>query len=193
MRASRTLAILLIPVLAVALTGCTARNVDFSQIKQPARAPELDAYNAFVGDWNWTAEVVNAEGASKHWKGTASWQWTLDNRCLHGTMSSKTADAQFDTAGIWSWHPTRKKYIWWMFNNWGFPQAGTAKYCDNCPGCKGCWKMKYRSVGLDGTPSYGLYTMKVVDKDTLEWTMNEWVDAMHTIKKIEMVGTYKRK
>nr|NIP84766.1 hypothetical protein [Planctomycetales bacterium] len=53
--------------------------------------------------------------------------------------------------------------------------------------------MKYVSVGLDGTTSYGYYQMKVVDDDTLDWEMVEWADALHLAKKLEMTGTYKRK
>ena len=40
--------------------GCTARDVDFSTIQKPARAAELSAFDVFVGEWDWDAEVVNA-------------------------------------------------------------------------------------------------------------------------------------
>jgi len=53
--------------------------------------------------------------------------------------------------------------------------------------------MPFTSVGLDGTTSYGLYTMQVVDDDTLDWTLIEWADGLHTIMKSEMRGTYKRR
>ncbi len=52
--------------------------------------------------------------------------------------------------------------------------------------------MKYKSIGLDGTTSYGSYSMKVADNDTLEWRLQEWADMMHLFKKLEMTGTYKR-
>ena len=132
--------------------------------------------------------MLNADDPGEEWKGTATWNWTLDERCLEGKMSVHSAHADFNTAGFWSWNPKSKKYVWWMFNNWGHPQEGTAKYD---PDGK-TWIMSYRSVGLDGNRSYGRYRMTVVDNDTLDWRMDEWADALHLVKKAEMVGTYKR-
>ncbi len=169
-------------------SGCAAPKVDFSSLERPGRAAELDAYNVFVGSWVWEAEVLNAEAGDKAWTGKAEWKWTLDKRCLHGMMSAKSASAEFEAAGIWSWHPRKKNYIWWMFNNWGYPQEGTATYDAESR----CWKMTYESVGLDGTTSYGQYKMKVINNDTLDWRMDEWADMTHLMKKLEMTGRYKR-
>ncbi|MBI4716292.1 MAG: hypothetical protein HY763_00650 [Planctomycetes bacterium] len=180
-------------VLALALlaaSGCAAPKVDFSQIKQPDRSAKLDAYDVFVGSWTWEADLANVEGETgKKWKGTAEWRWTLDKRCLHGSITAESGKTKYETAGIWSWHPTKKRYMWWMFNNWGFPQEGTATYDEDGK----CWCMPYTSVGLDGTTSHGCYVMKVKDHDTLDWCMTEWADSLHTVKKMEMTGTYKRK
>ena len=71
--------------------GCTAKDVDFSTIQKPARAAELSAFDVFVGEWDWDAEVVNAVDADREWSGTAAWSWILDDRCLHGSMSAKWA------------------------------------------------------------------------------------------------------
>ncbi len=180
--------LLIAGVIGMLLPGCGTPQVDFSKIERPARAGELDAYEVFVGSWTWEAEMLNATESYKQWKGTAAWKWTLDKRCLHGVMSSSSGDKQFDAEGIWSWHPTRKKYIWWMFNNWGYPQQGSARY----DGESKTWTMSYRSIGLDGTESHGVYDLKVVDNDTLSWHMTEWVFAGHFGKKAEMKGTYKR-
>lgn len=169
--------------------GCTAKVVDFSSIQRPARAAELSAFDVFVGEWDWDAEVVNAVDADKEWNGTAQWSWILDDRCLHGSMSAKSANAQFETAGVWSWHPKKNKYIWWMFNNWGYPQEGTAKYDADAKE----WSMPFKSIGLDGTTSHGLYTLTVINNDKIDWTLTEWVDVFHTIKKYEMQGSYVRR
>lgn len=176
------------------LQGCTVSNIDFSTLERPPRAPELENYDIFVGTWDWTAEMHNADAANKDWTGTAEWRWTLDKRCLHGTMSAKNANTAFEAAGVWSWNPYKKQYVWWMFNNWGYPQQGTATYNECCKGeeCK-CWSMKYKSIGLDGTPSYGTYCMKVVDNDTLKWCNQEYADSLRTVKKVDMCGTYKRR
>ena len=171
-----------------AAAGCAAPKVDFAKIKQPSRAAELDVYNVFVGKWKWEAEMLNAEGPDRTWTGTAEWTWALDNRYLHGNMEAKSANAKFTAEGIWSWHPTKKRYLWWMFNNWGYPQEGSASY----DATRKLWTMDFVSVGLDGTKSYGRYRMTVVDADTLTWTLDEWADMVHSIAKVRMTGTYKR-
>jgi len=179
----------LLAVVALFVGGCAAPKVDFSTIQRPARAAELDAYDVFVGSWNWTAEIVNCDTADRKWSGTAEWHWTLDKRCLHGQISSKSGGGrEFNAAGIWSWHPKARHYMWWMFNDWGFPQQGVAHY----DAAARKWTMKYTGVGLDGTSSHGQYEMTVQDNNTLTWSMIEWADALHLVKKMEMNGTYQR-
>jgi len=168
--------------------GCAAPKIDFASLQQPGPAPEMEAFNVFVGSWAWTAEVLNAEGPDRQWSGTARWEWVLDRHYLHGSMSAKSAHAGFEAAGVWSWHPTQKRYLWWMYNNWGYPQSGTANY----DAANKTWTMDYTAVGLDGTTSYGQYKIKVTDDQTLDWTMLEWADALHLAKKLEMRGSYKR-
>jgi len=168
--------------------GCAASNFDFSTLERPQRAAEMDAYQAFVGKWTWEAKMVYPESAQNDWTGTAEWDWTLDKRCLTGRMSAKSPHAEFETQGVWSRHPKSGKYIWWMFNNWGYPQQGTAKYDEE----ENDWSMKYKSVGLDGSTSYGEYELDMIDGDTIAWTMIEWADGLHLFKKIELDGTYKR-
>ncbi|HNQ22044.1 MAG TPA: hypothetical protein PKK06_03015 [Phycisphaerae bacterium] len=188
MRRIGSIGVLAVIVATVLLPGCSAPRVDFTTISCPPRAPELDAYNVFVGKWNWQATLLNADKEDEAWTGTAQWDWTLDNRCLQGHMSVKGAHAEFQSVGLWSWHPKADKYVWTMFNNWGYPQHGTATY----QAATKCWRMSYKSVGLDGRTSYGIYTMKVVNDDTLEWTVKEWRFPLHLFKKMEMTGTYTR-
>lgn len=185
-KAKATLAIVGL-MMVMPLSGCVVARVDFEKIKRPARAAELDAYEVFVGSWTWNAEMLNAAGADRAWSGTAKWEWALDKRCLVGEMSSKSEHANFDAIGIWSWHPTTRKYIWTLFNNWGYPQHGDAKYDKDTK----TWDMNYRGIGLDGTTSFGRYRMHVVDNDTLEWSVSEW-SPLFLVKKMEMRGTYKR-
>ncbi|MBI1824933.1 MAG: hypothetical protein HY287_14530 [Planctomycetes bacterium] len=168
--------------------GCAARKADFSKIQQPPRPTELEAYDVFVGTWNWEAEMLNADEQDKAWTGKAEWKWTLDKRCLRGAFQSQSKRTKFEAEGIWSWHPRDKQYIWGMFNNWGYPQRGTASY----DAANKRWTMDYKSIGLDGTTSYGRYCMSVVDHDTLDWHMTEWADRIHMVKKVEMTGKYKR-
>lgn len=170
------------------LVGCGERTVDFSQIRRPARSAEMSAFDVFVGSWNWQAEMLNADAAHKSWTGTATWQWTLDQQCLHGQLSAKSGDVAFDSAGFWTWDSKSSKYRWWMFNNWGYPQQGTAKY----DAATRSWTMNYSGTGLDGTASTGQYRMTVVDNNTLKWEMTEWT-SMRLAKKMEMTGTYTRK
>lgn len=168
--------------------GCTPKRVHLGELTKPARSAELDAYSVFVGTWDWTATMPTADG-DKTWTGTAEWNWTLDKRCLYGHLSSKTTGTAFEADGIWTWHPTKKKYHWWIFNDWGYPQEGTATW--DAKGRK--WTMPYTSVGLDGTTSHGRYVLTVTDPNTIEWRMQEWADALHTIKKVEMTGGYTRR
>ncbi|UCE59409.1 MAG: hypothetical protein JSU63_18445, partial [Phycisphaerales bacterium] len=170
MNTRRSMLAIVTVVAAGMLVGCAASNVDFASVKRPDRASELDAYEAFVGSWTWEAETIVPEDSTTKWSGTAEWEWALDKRCLKGKIFSKSEHAEFSAKGIWSWHPTRKKYMWWMFNDWGFPQEGTATYC---PISKS-WRMDYKSVGLDGSASTGRYEMKVVDSDTLVWCLFVW-------------------
>ena len=172
-----------------ALMGCVAPQVDFSKIQRPARSAEMDTYNVFVGSWTWQAEMLNARPEDKSWTGTAEWRWIMDNRCLEGKFSSKSANAEFEAAGLWSWHPKKNRYIWTMFNSWGYPQSGEANY----DAASKTITMNYQSVGLDGSSSYGRYQIKVMDNDTLDWHLIEWADALHFAKKLEMTGTYKRR
>ncbi len=181
--------LLAVPLLFLAFSGCAAVKVDFAKITRPERPAQLSAYDVFVGSWDWKAEMLNAEGADRNWTGTAEWKWSLDQRCLVGHMKSTNAKATFEADGVWTWHPISKGYQWWMFNDWGYPQHGNASYDAKSK----TWRMKYRSVGLDGTTSHGEYRMTAVDKDKLDWSCDEWADALHTIKKLEMKGTYTRK
>ena len=173
---------------AIALCGCGDKTVDMSQIQKPARPAELDNYNVFVGKWDWKAEMLNADAAHRNWSGTAEWEWALDNRGLHGRMMSSGGNISFESAGLWSVHPKSKKYVWWMFNNWGYMQNGKASYDADTR----TWKMPFKSTGLDGTASEGEYRITVVDNNTLKWELHEWA-MMHMAKKIEMKGTYTRK
>ncbi|MFQ5489096.1 MAG: DUF1579 family protein [Phycisphaerae bacterium] len=175
--------------LGAALAGCAAPKVDFSQIQRPERAPELRAYDVFVGNWDFKAEMLNAEGQDKEWSGTASWQWALNERFLHGVLSAKSAQAEFESAGAWGWDKSRGKYVWWMFNDWGFVQHGPADYDAD----EKEWSMEYTGTGLDGTKSFGCYEVTVVDDDTIDWHMQEWADAFRCVSKMEMKGQYKRR
>lgn len=176
-------------VFVVLPSGCAAPNVDLSSFQRPERPTELDAFDVFVGSWTWKAVTVTADRDGPKWSGMAEWTWALDKRVLEGRMEARSGDTEFKASGAWSWHPRRKEYIWWMFNNWGYPQEGTASYDRNSQ----TWTMKYQSVGLDGTTSYGRYTMKVIGRDTLDWSVTEWADPLHLVRKMEMSGTYTRK
>ncbi|MHC5110640.1 MAG: hypothetical protein ACYTHJ_12280 [Planctomycetota bacterium] len=181
-RAAIMMTCLLFPFTA----GCTVKDVKVSDLERPDRSSMLNNYAVFVGSWNWTARSTT--GSDEQWTGKAKWEWTLDERCLHGVLSARCGDTAYDTAGVWSWHPTEKKYVWWMFNNWGYPQEGAARYDSENKE----WTMTYVGVGLDGTTSHGEHRIRVVDNDTLDWKLAEWVDGLRTIKKFEIEGTYTR-
>ena len=184
----KTTVVTLSVTLALVAIGCTAPTVDFAAIQKPAAPEQMSQFRDFVGTWTWEAELVSGEGPPEQWTGTANWDWVLGGTYLHGELSAAGPNQSFSSSGSWGWHPKKKTYVWWMLNDWGYPQEGTAKYD---PASRH-WTMKYTGVGLDGTTSYGCYTMKVVDDNTLDWTMTEWADWCRCIKKVEMTGTYKR-
>lgn len=188
MRAHIRVTFLHVAMILFAVPACSAPRVDFAAITKPDRSGELDAYQVFVGEWNWDAEMLNAEGADRKWTGTAEWHWGLDRRFLLGSLKSRSERAAFESSGVWGWHPTQKQYRWWMFSDWGYAQEGKADYDERTR----CWRMPYTSCGLDGTNSHGEYTVTVLDSNTMEWTAVEWADALHVVKKMEMRGTYKR-
>ncbi len=188
MRMSRRAIAVVFVGVALGLSACSAPTIDLSTVKRPDRSPELDAYDMFVGSWTWEATLVNAEGEGRDWNGTARWRWSLDNRCLQGDLHLKGADAEYDAIGMWSWHPKKHRYFWSMFNDWEYPQQGTASYDE----ASKTWEMNYKSVGLDGTTSYGRHVITVVDQNTLDWHNQEWVDPMHLFPKVEWKGVYKR-
>ncbi len=169
--------------------GCAAPSIKVADFQRPDRPEQLSSYDVFVGDWTWEATMTNADEANQQWSGTAQWGWSLNDRYLHGMMSAKSADAQFDSAGAWGWNSRCGGYTWWMFNDWGYSQEGTASHDADARK----WTMNYTSTGLDGTPSHGCYKLSVIDDDTIEWELGEWADMMHMFPKMEMTGVYKRK
>jgi hypothetical protein len=173
----------------IALIGCAAPKVDFAEIQKPSKPPQMARFDVFVGTWNWEAQRIAEGEPVETWTGTAKWDWVLDGTYLHGEMSSTGPHQSFSSRGYWGWHPTRNRYQWWMFNDWGFPQEGSARYDED----RKTWTMDYVGVGLDGTTSYGRYTITVLDAETLAWTMTEWADWTRWFKKIEMTGTYKKR
>ncbi len=75
METLRTIVVLAGTVSVYSGLGCAARNVDLSQVQRPARSPKLSAFDVFVGSWTWKAEILNADEKSRHWSGTAQWEW----------------------------------------------------------------------------------------------------------------------
>jgi hypothetical protein len=184
-----TMAVLMMALVgSLSLVGCGPVKVDFATLKKPMPAPELEPLGRFVGSWTLEAERSTGDGNTEKWTGTATWKWVLDDMYLYGDLGMH-GPIDFIASGYWGWQPVKKTYMWWMLNDWGYPQWGTATYDDE----QKLWVMKYKGVGLDGTDSWGQYTLQWVDDNTVTWEYHEWADLFKTIKKIEMRGAYKRK
>ena len=56
----RSLAILISTMFLVVL-GCASPKLDFAALERPPRAAELGAFDVFVGEWDWQADVVDIE------------------------------------------------------------------------------------------------------------------------------------
>ena len=173
--------------LTVSQFGCHANSARIA-LQRPAQPAEMNAFAPFVGSWTWTAKETTSGDAARTWSGTTKWEWALDNRCLHGQLTARAGDLSYDSTGMWTWNVSKRQYQFWMFNNWGYPREGVAHY----NAADKSWTMPYRCTGLDGTNSHGRYTIKFIDDNTFDWTMTEWADALHMVKKIELAGQYKR-
>ena len=133
-------------VVLLSVAGCMKPQEKLATLQRPERSAEMDALETFVGAWDVEAEMLGVEGADRMWKGMAEWRYTLDGRALAGNMSLRNPKAPFQTQGLWSYNPAKKTYVWSIFNDWGYPQQGKAKYKVD----KQTWVMDYVGSGLDG-------------------------------------------
>lgn len=178
---------------AVCLLGCQPPEIDFEAMaaKQRARPSELNQLDFLVGKWSSTTQAT-MPGSEEVMRGSCDSEtsWGVNKRYL---VTKFDADLGGDMGGmagleIWTWDPSINRYRTWWFDDWGVTGEGTAWYEP-----KGAvWRIEasmYNTVEGQKTTAKG--TMRVVDRDTIEWTWAEY-DALGLIKYYEMNGTQTR-
>lgn len=180
------LVVLAAPLLGIAF-GCATNPPHGSYSVRPPRSEEVESLGYFVGSWDWFVEG-QLDGAAAQWSGSAEWDWTLDRRCLQGRIAGRSGNLSVEMAGVWTWHPTERRYMWWLFNDWGFPQEGTAAL----DAASRRWTFDYVGVGTDGQSTFGRYTVVAEDANTFSWRMDEWADALRLSRRAELAGTFHR-
>ena len=92
---------------------------DLGSLVRPERAAEMDAFDVFVGAWDFKAEMMEVEGPNRMWTGLAEWKYSLDGRCLIGAMSLSNPQTQYQSEGHWTWNPGKQRYEFAIYNDWG--------------------------------------------------------------------------
>ena len=181
MTRTRLLATTVIALTTIALIGCAEQKFDLQAMKDmepPPRPAELDHLGMFVGTWEGTADMT-MPGCDEVIKitGKNTTEWRYDKRFLveesemdlgeMGTMTSMSVS---------TWDPQAKKYRVWMFSNWGEADTGTMTYCEKSK----TWYWRSQATNpMTGKVSYGKGHATSVDDDTMEWTWQEWDNALY--------------
>lgn len=160
---------LVLPILSLTLAGCSVTPMNVAALEQPGRAGQLNKYDMLVGSWTWEGEVIDAADTNRHWKGTADWHWTLEEQCLHSSLTATSDTISMKSYGAWTWHPAKEKYVWYTLNNWGYPEHGAASY----DAATKTWTLTYNGIALDGRAVHGSHTYTLTDRETMTWTWKE--------------------
>lgn len=170
------------------LVGCVPKmTVEMIRDHKAERPPELDALQAFHGQWKSTGEArfhgmenpLPTTGTS-----TALWEadgWYLVERS-NFTMGEDVSEGQ--GIGVWTYDPKIKKYRNWWFDSMGSNGDGTSTYDAETK----TWTMHATSHSADGS-STGKGTIKLIDENTMEWT---WTEYVGLTKFMEIKGTSTR-
>ena len=175
---------------AMLLVGCMPKmTLEEMKAMMPQRPAELDRLNDFVGTWDMTGEATMA-GLDEVLKttGVGETKWAGNGWFL-------VSNAKFEMEGLntmeavetWSYDAHSKKYRSTWTDSMGSLGTGSSRYNEKTR----TWTMRATSHGAHGkTTAKG--TLKMVDKDTMEWTWSEY--AMGGLFKVmEMKGTSKRR
>jgi hypothetical protein len=132
---------------------------------EPAKPPELHVLDDMVGTWDEVMTNKEAEWTPKAERSTSITKktWTLGGTVLRqeGTWNP----AKTDFLSLVTYDPAAKIYRTWYFDAaGGMPRGSTL----------GTWDEKARTMTWTGTDENGFKSVgkvKIVDKDTHEWTV----------------------
>lgn len=172
------------------MTGCMPKmTMEDMKAMQPQRPAELDALNAFVGDWesegemkfSFLEEPIKSTGTnSAHWEGD-NWYLVSDDVFGMGEMGTMHAHS------TWTYDAKTKRYRSTWVDSMGSTGIGQGWYNDE----DRSWRMKATSFGPHGKSTMG-GTVTFVDDDTMTWTWTEYMFG-GLMKTVEMSGTSRRK
>lgn len=179
--------------LCVVMSGCAEKQgeMNMDAMTPPARPAELDRLDAMVGNWEGTFEMKMA-GSDQVMKGkgtsTIGWEagkWILVERGEY-TMGDKGDKMQM--LGLWMYDAESKSYSTFWGDNGGGLEHGRATYDE----ATHTWNVKSSGDSPMFGKSRSEATVKMVDKNTMEWKGTVW-NSWKTKKLSEMTGTSKRK
>lgn len=159
------------------------------------RPSELDALNAFSGEWTGTSTMkMGGSDEAITGSGTSSVKWDLDNMVLVEkgtyTMGEGEDKETMSMMGIWTWDPKVKKYRSYWFDSMGGVGVGTSTYDASTK----TWNMKAKGFNpMTGGNTVGEGTMTFTGPDAMTFTWNEWSSAWKTQKIMEISGSSRRK
>jgi hypothetical protein len=152
----------------------------------PSRPAELDRLNDFIGTWEMEGEAkfamldepLKVSGRSQmEWGGD---RWFVIGR---GTMNMQHFNP-VQMLETWSYDVHDKKFRSTWVDSMGMTGMGKSTFDEDDQ----VWRMKARGFGPWGESNM-TGTLRFVNPDTMEWTMEEHSGFM---KVMEMTGTSKR-
>jgi hypothetical protein len=172
---------------ALGLTGCMPRmTIEQMKAEMPKRPAALDRLEPFVGRWQGQGEARFAMlDEPLKISGTGEVKWEGDRWYLVGHSLLKME--QFpDTQGLetWTYDIHAKKYRSTFVNSMGMLGMAESRYdekTDTWHFTGTCYE-PWGKMQMKGT-------LRLIDADTLEWKMTEY---MGLTKTVEMSGTDKR-
>lgn len=190
MRGSERVVLAAALVAVSAISGCQQKAASMEDMMQPPPRPaELDKLNVFLGTWEGTAEMRMA-GTDKvmHNKGVNTVSWECDNRVMVERFEGfADGGGTFKGIGVWTYDAGSGKYRIFWFDSFGSTNIGWATHDEKTD----TWHFKGQG-SMGGKTSVVEGTAHMIDKNTMEWSHNEW-DSWKWTKLMEMKGTSRRK
>ena len=176
------------------LTGCmpdmTLEEMKTWMDENVQRPAELDRLDQFVGNWTGEGEACFSGKDERKLKmtGSSSIRWGGD-----GWYLIEEFDGRMEIFGkhvghtIWTYDEGANCYRTSWFGNDGAVGNGTVRYDKK----NDQWNMTGKTKTAMGD-MHGKGTMRVTDKDTMEWCWAEY-DGLGITKMADMCGTMRRK
>lgn len=174
------------------LTGCAAPQSGAQTKGPPPRAPELDALDAWLGEWDVTGQVREVEtGRVIESKGHESVRWSCDKQFLveESTWDGDQPGDKESALAVRTWDPHGKVYRSWYFSSHGTVGHSRMTY----DAASKTWRVQTKNVDPETCERVrGEMTIKQTDANTMDWTFDEWND-WKTKKRVEMKGVSRRR